>query len=222
MRLAHPELDFCIDEIENVATVLVIENEDFLYRFLSEMKKQIDSGEGRFVFSEGLDIVSAGRNIFLITDLLDIELNKKKILSKIYSDLAEMATGEELYEKTARVLSTLEDYISDLTEQFDAELEYSLPSPDSLLKMFNVKVEDEERSLVERLIDYISLLKETFNIRYFVIFGLHSFLSKEDLIAFYNFTFLKKYAILSVEHVAPDLLECEKAFIVDSDLCSFC
>ena len=109
-----------------------------------------------------------------------------------------------------------------MTEQFDAELEYSLPSPDSLLKMFNVKVEDEERSLVERLIDYISLLKETFNIRYFVIFGLHSFLSKEDLIAFYNFTFLKKYAILSVEHVAPNLLECEKAFIVDSDLCSFC
>lgn len=222
MRLAHPELDFYIDEKENSSAVLVIENENFLYKLLLELKKQIDSGDGRFVFSEEFDIVSAGRNVFLITDLLDIELNKKKILSKIYSDLAERATGEENYEKTARVLSALEDYISDLTEQFDAELEYSLPSPDSLLKMFNVKVEDEERSLVERLIDYISLLKETFNIRYFVIFGLHSFLSKEDLIAFYNFTFLKKYAILSVEHVAPNLLECEKTFIVDSDLCSFC
>ena len=217
MRIAHPELDFYIDEKENSSAVLVIENENFLYKLLLELKKQIDSGDGRFVFSEEFEIVSAGRNVFLITDLLDIELNKKKILSKIYFDLAKRATGEENYEKTARVLSALEDYISDLTE-----LEYSLPSPDSLLKMFNVKVEDEERSLVERLIDYISLLKETFNIRYFVIFGLHSFLSKEDLIAFYNFTFLKKYAILSVEHVAPDLLECEKAFIVDSDLCSFC
>ena len=134
MRLAHPELDFYIDEKENSSAVLVIENENFLYKLLLELKKQIDSGDGRFVFSEEFDIVSAGRNVFLITDLLDIELNKKKILSKIYSDLAERATGEENYEKTARVLSALEDYISDLTEQFDAELEYSLPSPDSLLK----------------------------------------------------------------------------------------
>lgn len=140
MRIAHPELDFYIDEKENFSAVLVIENENFLYKLLLELKKQIDSGDGRFVFSEEFDIVSAGRNVFLITDLLDIELNKKKILSKIYSDLAERATREENYEKTARVLSALEDYISDLTEQFDAELEYSLPSPDSLLKMFNVKV----------------------------------------------------------------------------------
>lgn len=222
MRLAHPELDFCIDEIENVATVLVIENEDFLYRFLSEMKKQIDSGEGRFVFSEGLDIVSAGKKVFLITDLLDIELNKKKILSKICSDLAEKATEEDNYEKTAQLLSILEDYISSLTEQFDAELEYSVPSPDGLLKLFNIKIEDGDRSLAERLVDYLNLLYGTFNIRYFIVFGLHSFLSKEDLLAFYNFTFLKKYAILSVEHTYPNFLECEKAFIVDSDLCSFC
>lgn len=221
MNLAHPDLDFVLDEEENKASVLVLENEDFLYRFLFELKTQTETDDGRFVFSEELKIISASKNVFLITDLLDIDLNKKKILSRIYSDLSEKATEEHNYEKTATLLSLLEEYISSLAEQFDTTLEYSVPSPDSLLKLFNIKVEDTERTLVERLIDFLALLKETFNIRYFIIFGLHAFLSREDLVAFYNFTFLKKYAILSIEHTLPKALECERTFVVDSDLCSF-
>lgn len=221
MRLAHPDLEFYIDETENSANVLVIENENFLYGFLYELKNQIDSGYGKFVFSEESKIVSASKSVFLITDLLNTDMNNKKILSRIYSDMAEKAIEEDNYEKTARLLSALEEYISELTNEFDTELEYTVPAPDNLLKIFNIKVEDEERPLTEKLTDYLSLLHETFNIRFFIIFGLHSFLSSEDLKLLYDFTFLKKYAIMSIEHSVPELLECEKAFVIDWGLCCF-
>lgn len=41
MRIAHPELDFYIDEKENSSAVLVIENENFLYKLLLELKNKL-------------------------------------------------------------------------------------------------------------------------------------------------------------------------------------
>ncbi len=219
MRIAHPEMDFYIESEENKADVLVIENRAYLYRFVTELEEQLETKVGQFVLSDG-DILPLEKNLFLITDLFHLDFAKKKILSKIYSELNDIACDGEYYDKTAAVLSQLEAYIDGLVGQCDTELEYSLPSSDGLLKLFGVRVSEHADSLLEKLVDYLRLINSTFNIRYFVIYGLHSLLTKEELIEFYRFAFLKKYVILSVEAYGTDCLECERQYIIDADLCS--
>lgn len=219
MTLTHPELDFAINTAENQANILAIENPHFLYRFINELNNQIDSADGRFVLSEENDILSVSKNIILITDLFNIDSNQKKILNKIYAGLSSVSHNE-LYAETAEISAQLERFICRLLANYPSELEYSIPSPDGIIKLFNIRAEESENSLLEKLTSHLKLLNETFNIHYFIIYSLHSLLNDDELYDFYRFTFLRKYDILSIEPRQVTPLECEKQYIIDAELCS--
>lgn len=219
MKLAYPQFDFCIESEENKANVLVIESPTFLRRVVSEIDSQIKTKVGSFVLSDD-EILPFEKKAVIITNLFNLDLEQKKFTSKIITDLSLHAYDDENYTETVTFLSNSERYISEFILKSDIPLDYSVPSLEGILKVFNIKARAEGESLPEKLIDYLSLMNRVFSVNYFIIYSLHSLFTKDELKEFYRFAFLKKYDILSIEHTVGDKLDCEKYYIVDSDLCS--
>ncbi len=51
MKLAHPDFEMPIEFNENQNNVLVIENPILFTRYITELRNQLDGGDGQFVLS---------------------------------------------------------------------------------------------------------------------------------------------------------------------------
>ncbi|MDO4556681.1 MAG: type II-A CRISPR-associated protein Csn2, partial [Lachnospiraceae bacterium] len=97
MRLVHPTWGKKIEIKENAVNVIYIENEKDFYKCVYEFCIQANGGEGTFILSKDLKELSVSKNIDIVTDVLNIELNDKKLLTRLYAKLKEFAVDDEDY-----------------------------------------------------------------------------------------------------------------------------
>lgn len=88
-----------------------------------------------------------------------------------------------------------------------------------LCKLFDLKIEVESETFLEKIIDYISTCSEYQNIKVFVFVNLKTFLSPEDLKLFYKYVFNNKIQVLLLENSEHYILNEEIITIIDNDLC---
>lgn len=97
---------------------------------------------------------------------------------------------------------------------FDLDLDIG-----SILKGYNVLMEDTDCSLLEKLMEYMRAMSQICHIRSFVCVNLKSFFSKEELKYLYEFAVYEKINIIVIESIQSEALIGEKGWILDKDLC---
>ena len=219
MRLVHTALGIDLPLDEMAPSIVTVENIERFTELVNELVRQFQGENGGFILSENEKQLSLSRYSTLIINPFSVSCNEKKILTKIYSELGEEASGL-LAEQTVRVNSVLVEYLDQLTGrvhyplQFNYELDIA-----GLLKLFDVKIEETETDLLTRMLNYIKLSHRVLGIRLFVLIGIKNYFSDNQLTAMYHEFLNEKVQFLDFESRYIDKIDGERHTLIDKDWC---
>lgn len=199
---------------------LIIESPQLFGKYVQELRGQIEGAEGRFVLSDEEREYDISKSVDFIIDPLAVNINEKKILNKLYSELEKMAYGEDFFIITQEICANIHKYFSDL-EQVSP---YILHIGDNIemsnfFKALDVKVEDYAENYLERLNQYIKILAELLKRNLLVIVNLRSYLEDEQLMKLLDSAAYSEINILLIENVQRKLLDGIAYYIIDYDGC---
>lgn len=221
MILCHPQLDCVLDFSGTRVQTLVVESPTFLRCFLQDLYEQLDGMDGKLQLSEQDRQISIGSWVEVIDNFLHFELNTKSLMNKITAAMEHMATTDTFLLKTAEILQCVECYAEELAFAFDCDIVCNRANVGGLLKGLGITVRDEYDDPLERLIDYMELVREFDRDKLFVYVNLRSFFSDEEVARFLDTALSHGYRILLLDAQDHTRLPQENRITIDKDLCEF-
>ncbi len=221
MMLCYPQMEEVIDFSERGIPTLVIENPAFYRALMMDLYAQKNGEEGEFILSENGKTLSISSSVELIDNCLQFNLNTKPLLNKIAVAMEQMAVNEEFFLKTADILQRLEQYIDELAFAFDCDIACERCTTAGVIKAMGITLRDEYKDPLERLVDYMELIREFERDKLFVLVNLRSFFDDPDVERFLKTAIDHGYHVLLMDSVERKKLPMERRLTVDIDLCEF-
>lgn len=200
---------------------LVIESPYFLRSFLEDLYEQSAGNEGVLLLSEHDRRLEIGSWVEIIDNVLCFDLNKKHLLNKISAEMERVSANDSFFLKTADILQRIETYTTELAFAFDCDIVCGHCSVGGLLKGIGVSIRDEYEDPLERLIDYMELVREFERDKLFVFVNLRSFFEDDEVECFLSTALDHGYRMMLVDAQAHKKLPSESRITVDNDLCEF-
>ena len=221
MMLAHPMFSKIIDFKNEMINILIIENQKFITQLIEDIINQINGENGDFVLSEDFIPLDMQKHLEIIIDFFNLDINNKKVLTAIYNKIKKIAYDDENYIKTENFKTEAFNYIETLINQTEYPLILDVQFDISgLLKLFDVKIEINSNTFLEKIIDYMSVLYEFLNRKCIVFVNLMSYLDISEIELLYKEIQYKKYNVLFIENsFRTKIGEYENIYIIDEDMC---
>ena len=221
MILAHPQMDTVLDFDGAFVNALVVENPDFYRHLLCDLYGQLQGDEGKLVLSDKGKTLVISKWVELVDNCIHFELNRKSLLTKICFTMERTAVSEAFFLKTSELLSALECYMDELTFELPGDIVCEKCSVAGLLKGIGITLRDEYEDPLERLLDFMELVREFDRDKLFVLMGLRSLFSDRQVEVFLKTVLDHGYRVLLLDSVAREKLSLEKRLTIDIDLCEF-
>lgn len=219
MKMVYAKYGIELQIRENQINNLLIENPEVFSDFLSELLWQLQGNDGELIFSEGEKILTPARNIILISNPLVVDCNEKKIITKLYKELADNVQNQ-MYaaysEMNSKIIGLLDDILNTVPYHLESDIDLEITA---LLKSYNVQIATEGMLPLERLIDYLRANSSICGIRIFIILNVKQFFTKEELQQLYEFCFYEKIYLICLDGMKSYTMNDEKCVIIDKDLC---
>lgn len=222
MKISIPQVDLVIDCKKDTCYSIIIENKKVLYEILCDIKQQLDGGDGAIVLSEDNRVLDISKYAELLTQFIPFEINQKSLLNKVMVRFQQVAMDEQHYCVTSELLSTIESYLLDLSVELTGNLKFVKTGWDSILKAIGVEFEDDYNSLAEKILDYLELVREYDKEKLFITFNLRSFIPDVEMRDFLKDIMARNYQIIMIESSEYAILDGEKRYIIDENLCVMC
>lgn len=148
-------------------------------------------------------------------------MNRKSLLTKLYSDLEKKAQSPETYSKTGELLGEMERYILGLSEDLPFEINCQKLAIGSIIRALAPEIEENDKNPIERLFTYIELVRELDRDKLFIMVNMRSYFSDEEMEKFAESVSLHDFKVLLLESYEAPKLNHTKRFVVDADLCEF-
>lgn len=219
MKLVHPLLEGHVVIEDGGIFQLVIESPELYAEYLRELFSQIQGDEGRFVLSEGEEEYELSKYAEIIFNPFAVNVNDKRILSKLYNELERLA-NDTLYMETIEIISKIHRYIQLLDDQtvFALQNVENLNIID-LLKAFGVRIVDDSETFLEKIDQYIRVQAELLKRKLLIFVNPMSYMTQEqkremELTAKYH-----KIGILFIDNMQNDFTGNTLYYIIDRDKC---
>ena len=220
MKLVYTELEQQLVFQENKVNVLVIERKELFRRMIQELDKQISGEEGGFVLSDNNKTMRIDKEICLILNPFALDINSRKALTGLYTELGKLGLNEENYLKTCSLKGQIAEYIYDLLNQVDYALKFQDDfNLQSMFKALEVEFEAGEGNFLEGLVYFLDVCSKFQKVKILTFVNLKTYLMSEELHEFYKEAFYRKIQLLLLENNIGDELAEEAVSIVDADLC---
>ena len=207
---------------DNLIHTIVFENKKYYRENILELIRQHKGYEGNFILSNNNKEVSFDKNSYFISDLFNIDINNKKIITKVYGELLKIVTDDIVgYNK---ITSYIREYFETLVFNYNLDLEYNDKiEANLLLKLGDFKIQFEESDYLEKLIKFLKVLVELCNIKVVFIVGLYRVFSLEEVEKIYKEVCLNKINIINIESEKQNIKKSdyynELVYIFDKDNC---
>ncbi len=219
MKLVCSKFGLVIDFPENEIQVLRIESSSLFLEFTEMLWQQCATGEGEFIFSEEHKEKRLDKDAEFVSNPFQLNLNNRKILSRLYQELKEHALGVHL-DETLNLENHLEQYVIKLCDEVDYPLTYKQEMDlTSLFKMYEVQLDETYEDVIQRLVQYVKMAHQVLNVKLFILMNAKDFFSDIILEELYKTLCYEKVGILLVERHESKRLEKERLTIVDKDAC---
>lgn len=219
MRLSCHELDIDLHLYENTVNVLVLENPQIYSDFLGLLQKSADGQGEKIILSDDEKVFDVHKCLSIVHSPLLLELNSKRILSCLYKELKSISV-EIFQQRQEELNSMLITFLDELLQHvpypviFDLDMDINV-----IFKQYNVRMECEYLSLIEKIHTFIQLEKMLCRTKVIVFIGIKAFLSEEQLMELYQVSFYNKIHLLLIEACEKTCLQYEKYYIIDKDKC---
>lgn len=210
---------FC-EAQENESINLSIENPEAFYSVMNELWYQVNGGEGDIIISNDVKGIKLNKYAEMIVNPFAIEINEKRILTKLYKELNEIASNE-LFEEIGQVNTEVVKFLDSLLErsQYNLISELGLDIQ-GLLKLYNVKLTLDGEDIVSKFISYIRALSEICGINVVITLNIKQYLSKQQIVQLYEFCRYQKVTMVNLEGKSERVdIPYERNYILDKDLC---
>lgn len=219
MKLMIPYFSAPICFEENILNSVVIENQKLFREIIDDIRCQIDKSEGNIVFSKKDTPLNMSGNVEIISEFLELDLNCKNLISKVQSLMEKTALDELHYMETQKILAAIEQYVQGLSFSCSCDVECGKLTVSNLLKMTGIRFAVSYRSHIEKLFDYMSLVRDLDKDKLFIFVNMRSWFTDEEMEMFAKTILLHKYYVLLIDNCEYPKLESEKRIIIDRDLC---
>lgn len=221
MILAHPDLDAVLDLDCGAVNALVIEEPNFYRHLLCDLYSQMQGEQGKLILSDRGKALPIGKWVEMVDNCIHFDLNRKTLLNKICAAMERVAVSEEYLVKTSQLLSELESYIDSLAFELPGDIVCEKCTVSGLLKGLGIHLRDDYEEPLERLLDFMELVREFDKDKVFVLVGLRSLFPDEKAERFLQTALDHGYRMLLLDCVARKELSNEKRLTIDNDLCEF-
>ena len=218
MKLVNSKINYSIEFKENIVNILVIENQSVMSQVVQSLWKQCNGNDGDFCLSEEKTL-KIDKLMCTIINPFSIDFNNKKIISALYNNLAQNAN--DFIEEKAKINASIIALLDDIIDREDCHnIDYSLDfSWHDLFKIYNIKIEETQETLLISLIEYLKILVNYCGIKIVSFINLKSYLSEEEILELYKYSNYNKIQLLLIESTERTILQNEMVHIVDADKC---
>ncbi|MEG1946827.1 MAG: type II-A CRISPR-associated protein Csn2 [Lachnospiraceae bacterium] len=215
----HPNLSYQFEFEENRHQIIIIENPINFTKFCQELVEQCSGKEGKFVLSEEENILPMDKFVYMIIDPFSLDFNQRRILNKLYTELKELAMSQTLYLETNTMLVGMEKYIMQLIAHSEYPIAYEEIDFTGIFKMANLKMETTYENMVEKIVDYMKIMRDICNLSICVLVNIKTYLSEKEINQVYEFAEYNKIHLLLIESNEKKRNGKEKVCIWDKDSC---
>lgn len=193
---------------EGKINVLEIYNKKFFRRMIEILNGEEEAEDNEIVFLDNEKRVDLKKNVFVLTDLFNIDFNSKKIMTKIYNELIEnikKRQDDELENLTIKLRNYLIEEINELPFEFNINSELEI---NDLLKVFNLKIDTTcYTTIVEKIEFIINIIANLGIASILVIPNLKVYLDKEEIIEIYKYSLYNNIKLLILENSSNEKIE---------------
>lgn len=205
---------------DNVVTEWVIEAPEEFTRYVQELYMQCEGAAGDFVLSDGEKELGITKNVEFLDSVLDLDVNERKILGKLYADLEQLAYSEKFVVRTQEMIQYLRTYIFELEQETDFMLDVDDGvDMSAIFKGNGVKLETVETGILEKIVHYIKVVRLLLKKQVFVFVNVRSYLTVRQVEQLIKEAAYQEVQILLIENVMRDCVNSERRCIIDSDKC---
>ena len=222
MKIINKNWQRKIEIEDNIIYTLVFENKKYYRENIIELINQHKGNEGSYILSNDNKEISFDKNSYIITDIFNIDINNKKVLSKIYSSLLkEIVEDISSYNELS---TNIRVYFEKLIFNSSLEIEQGEEiDMSSLLKLGDFRVHVENDDILEKFVKFLKVLSELCGYKIIFVVGLHTVFTQEEIIEIYKEVCLNKINIINIEYQQFKNLSNEHykeiVYIFDSDNC---
>ena len=222
MKIINKNWQRKIEIEDNIIYTLVFENKKYYQENIIELINQHKGNEGRYILSNDNKEISFDKNSYIITDIFNIDINNKKVLSKIYSSLLkEIVEDISSYNELS---TNIRVYFEKLIFNSFLEIEQSEEiDMCSLLKLGDFKIHVEQDDILEKFVKFLKVLTELCSCKIIFVVGLHTVFTQDEIIEIYKEVCLNKINIINIEYQQFNNLSTknyrEIVYIFDKDNC---
>ncbi len=214
MRLVYSLYNLDIQIEENMVNVLIVENPEIFSALIQDM-----ISEENWVLSEPDKILTFDKTASFIINPFLLDCNERKVIQKLYQEIDNSANDyfvQEMAELQGQIVSIISQVIETVPYDITFDFEQSFQG---LLKLYNVHIDNECDSLLEKIGNYIKTLHRICHISVFIFVNLKTYLSENELKELYISCFYEKIHLILFENQQKECLEYEKMYILDKEYC---
>lgn len=219
MRMLLGEYGTELELMEGVPVCLSIETPILYRNIVGDIWRQANGGDGGIVLFDGDKTLSLSKDAELIPNPFDINLNSKKLLSKLYQEINRIAL-EDFSEVSDNINMQIVNYLDEITRRIPYPLDYEVELDISALaKIYKVCFEDDSDGVLSRLLSYIKLLHSVCGTECFILCNIKQYMTEDELILLYRDLVYEHVCILDIEGRFSYKLQEETCVIIDEDEC---
>lgn len=220
MKLVERELGIQIELKEDIAAVLVVEDISFRLSLVEELYQQMSGKDGNWLLVENEKTYDFSKSAEMILEPFTLQLNNKKIKTKLYQDLKHIA-DETFCIDGIELHSHISNFLEKLVENAPYPIRYNDEwNVLELLKMYGVEIEDMSDNLVEKVFQYIKMMNQVCNISIFFALNLRQYLTENQRKELYKLAQYSKIQLVLIEFdICGNKLDEEEVYILDQDDC---
>lgn len=220
MILAHSELTEALNMSNFEVTEWIVESPELFIQYLNELFSQINGQNGRFVLSRNDKELNISKSIEIIFSPFLLELNEKKVLSKIYLELQDIANDEITYLKTRELVTAIHQYFLDIEQSYSMTLSMNDDIDlQSLFKLLGIRIEVDSLDFFEKLLQYIKLQAVLLNKKLIVLVNANCYLTESQIQELCLFSQHNEINILLYEGYQRYFTKNIRTYIIDNDKC---
>lgn len=221
MKWVYNNIGHVLDFNEGSVKELLVENKPLFFRMVNSMAMQMEGAQGDCVLSVADKPVEFGKYADLTVQFAPFQLNRKALLSKLYTALEKQALAAEKYYQTAELLGGLERYVLQLAEDFPFDIHCQKLAVGPIIRALAPEIEEGDKRPLEKLFAYMELVRELDRDKLFIMVNMRSYFSDDEMDCFAESAVLHDFKVLLLENSASDKLKHAQRYVIDNDLCEF-